>query len=75
VTKVVVSRLNRRPKVAAKVRHVRGADGRLKTVPTLDAASPSFGEELLSVFARNVRKARRDNKRILGSADIAPRKA
>jgi hypothetical protein len=43
-------------------------------VLTLDANSPSFEDGLQYVFARNVAKARRDNKRIVGVADVAPPK-
>lgn len=50
------------------------AEGHSKTVHTLDANSASFDEDLRYVFSRSVAKARRENKRIVGSADIAPRK-
>ncbi len=74
MAKVVIAKL--KPKsTALREKRVVGADGRVKLVPTLDAASITFGDELQSVFARNVRKARRDNKRVVGSADVAPRKA
>jgi hypothetical protein len=56
-------------------KRIVGADGRSRTVLMLDASSPTFGDDLQNVFERNVRKARRDNKRVLGSADFAPRKA
>jgi hypothetical protein len=45
-----------------------------KTIRTLDANDDDFDESLRYVFSKNVAKARRDNKRIVGSADIAPRK-
>lgn len=48
--------------------------GRRRRVWTVDAGSGSFGDDLLDVFTKNVRKARRDNKTVVGAADIAPGK-
>lgn len=45
-----------------------------RTVRTLDANDDNFDDGLTYVFTRNVAKARRENKRITGSADVAPRK-
>lgn len=50
------------------------ATGTLKTHLTLDAGSPTFGADLLFMFKRNVAKARRENKRLLGRADFEPKK-
>lgn len=50
------------------VRRITGADGKKVTVRSIDAYSPTFGEDLLYVFTRNVQAARRENKRLLGSA-------
>jgi hypothetical protein len=74
MTKLVIAKLRHK---ASPVREKRilGPGGVVTTVRKLDAASSRFGDELQSAFAKNVRKARRDNKRIVGSADIAPRKA
>ena len=41
---------------------------------TLDANSSSFEDDLHYVFSKNVARARRENKRILGASDIAPPK-
>jgi hypothetical protein len=74
--KVVVADLNGKPRgrratgPVAKNR-VRDAEGHVKTLYTLDLGSPTFGADLQYVFGRNVAKARRDNKRVTGSADIA----
>lgn len=43
----------------------RGKDGLF----TVDFASPTIEADLTHVFRQNVAKARRENKRILGSAD------
>jgi len=55
-------------------KRVATADGGSKTVWTLDANSPDVGDGLLYVFRRNVAKARRENKRVLGVADFVPPK-
>jgi hypothetical protein len=55
-------------------KRVATPDGGWKTVRTLDAHSPSFDQGLQYVFAKNVAKARRENKRLLGSADGVRRK-
>ena len=55
-------------------KRVTTATGERRTVLTLDANSPSFNDGLQYVFAKNVAKARRENKRILGVADVAPPK-
>jgi hypothetical protein len=53
-------------KRAAKLAKVGG-------VYRLDANAPGFDERFAQVFKRNVSKARRENKRLLGSVDFAPK--
>lgn len=48
------------------------ADGRIDSLPVVDLHSPTFGDDLLYVFARNVAKARQENKRIIGVEDREP---
>jgi hypothetical protein len=55
-------------------KRVATADGGWKTVRTLDANSVIFDEGLRYVFAKNVAKARRDNKRVVGTTDVAPKR-
>ena len=55
-------------------KRVPKADGGWKTVRTLDANTAIFEEGLRYVFTKNVAKARRDNKRVVGTSDIAPPK-
>jgi hypothetical protein len=50
-------------------RRVHGSDGRAKEVMLLDLNSTTFDDDLTYVFEKNVAKARRENKRLLGSAD------
>lgn len=63
-----------RSTVPAVGRKVVGSSGSKRTLHTLDAHSDTFDDDLRYVFSKNVAKARRDNKRITGSTDIAPRK-
>jgi hypothetical protein len=80
VLKVVIGKLQEpsrdgspsKPDVSEK--HVVGEDGRRKTLRTLKVESPTFGSDLRYVFEKNVAKARSDNKRVTGVADVAPAK-
>jgi hypothetical protein len=47
---------------------LRDATGRTVRVLSLDANSATFSDDLTEVFARNVARARRENKRLFGSA-------
>jgi hypothetical protein len=74
MAKVVIigrSKASRPAKGAVGVKRVRDSRGQLKTLRTLDAGSATFGQDLQYVFSKNVAKARRDNKRITGAADVA----
>jgi hypothetical protein len=75
MAKVIVKKLKANPKRLGKTgvseKRVRTSAGRLKTLRTLDVASRTFGADLQYVFAKNVAEARRDNKRVIGTADIA----
>lgn len=59
-------RAGKKPK-GVILRRVTGADGKKVTIRAIDAHSPTFGEDLLYVFTKNVQAARRENKRLLGS--------
>jgi hypothetical protein len=55
-------------------KRVRGADGQFVTVRTINADSPSFSDDLSYAFRQNVRRARQENKRVLGSSDrVSPK--
>lgn len=49
------------------LRRITTATGDKVTVRAIDANSPTFGEDLLYVFSKNVDAARRENKTLLGS--------
>jgi len=73
MTKVVIARSKSKPakrkETSVTEKRVRDADGRARTLLIIDANSPTFGRDLEYVFGRNVAKARRENKRLTGSAD------
>jgi hypothetical protein len=77
MAKVVVTNLKSKPngsgrgKTSVTEKRVRDTDGQVKTLRTLDAGSPTFGTDLQYVFGKNVAKARRDNKRAIGTTDVA----
>ncbi len=80
MAKIVVANLKSKSKPANGAKssvvekRVRGADGQIKILRTLDIRSATFGDDLRYVFGRNVEKARRDNKRIIGTTDVVVRK-
>lgn len=58
-------------KAASKIvsQRQRDAEGKLSLYRFVDARSASFGADFDKVFRSNVRKARRENKRIVGTTD------
>lgn len=60
---------------SVKAKRVKTADGRTMTLLTIDADSKTFGDDLSYVFKKNVAKARRENKRLLGSSGRLSAKA
>jgi hypothetical protein len=55
-------------------KRVVDADGKRREMRTLDTGSKTFTLDLTYVFGKNVEAARRENKRLVGVSDIAPRK-
>lgn len=81
MAKVVVKKLEGRGAKAHKTgpssvgqKRVRGSDGELHTLRTLNTGSKTFSRDLTYVFGKNVAKARRENKRVIGQTDCAPDK-
>jgi hypothetical protein len=60
------ARGKRRP---VRKRRMRGPDGTVRQVMILDLTSATFDDDLTYIFQRNVAKARRENRLLLGSAD------
>ena len=63
--KSTADRRSRKNRVAAKT--VTAPDGSRQTLATVDADSPTFSDDLTTVFQRNVARARRDNRRLIGT--------
>lgn len=61
-------RAGKQPK-GVTLRRVTDANGDKVTIRAVDAHSPTFGEDFLYVFTKNVEAARQENKRLFGSAD------
>jgi hypothetical protein len=64
---------SRRPPGVTR-RRLRTSSGEMITVHAIDANSPTFSTDFLWVFAHNVKVARAENKRLLGSPDGIPRR-
>lgn len=68
MVKIVIAELNspkgRKAKPAVRTVRVRDQDGQLTTVRSIRADSESFGQDFQQVFARNVDRVRRENKKV-----------
>lgn len=75
MTNIIIADLNpsrpRSRKTSGSVREkrLRNSKGKVVRVLSLDANSPTFIDDLTTVFKRNVRRARQENKRLFGSPD------
>ena len=79
MAEIVVTQLNAEKKRKARsrkarYRRIRQPDGRVETIYTIDLASPDFGVDFGKVFQSAVNKARRENKLVIGAADVEPPK-
>jgi hypothetical protein len=79
LAKVVVKKLagkaaSRAGTSSARQKRVRDLAGGSVTLRTIDAGSDTFTADLTAVFRKNVAKARRENKLVVGQPDIAPAK-
>jgi hypothetical protein len=59
----------RKAKTSVREKRLHRADGTIARVLSLDANSPTFDDDLTYVFEKNVARARRENKKLFGSAD------
>jgi hypothetical protein len=59
----------RKRKRSVRVKELRRSDGSIAKVLSLDANGPTFDDDLTYDFERNVARARRENKKLFGSAD------
>ncbi|MBN8994573.1 MAG: hypothetical protein J0H63_07815 [Rhizobiales bacterium] len=75
MAKVVFGKLGaKRPRSTVPTKRVRDGEGRVVVLRTLDANSATFGTDFRDVFERNVVKARRENRKLTGTADGIVRK-
>jgi hypothetical protein len=58
----------RRPKTVRQMA-ARDSAGRFMEIYTIDPKSPTFRDDLTYVYRTNIASARRENKRLFGSAD------
>ncbi|MEO6780403.1 MAG: hypothetical protein ABI407_04955, partial [Bradyrhizobium sp.] len=68
-------RLGRRGRSSVVSKSVHKPNGERVRILSIDANSPTFGNDLSTVFERNVAKARRANKKKFGSPDRVAHKA
>lgn len=73
--KVAAKRRKAKTKVAKSAKSDALSFFSVKPTSTVDADSKTFGRDLESAFIKNVRRARRENSRLLGAADGATRKS
>jgi hypothetical protein len=79
VAEVIVKALDAETRRATKRRklryeRVRAADGTIETRYRVDFADDNFGATFAMVFQRAVNKARRENKKVIGAADVEPKR-
>jgi hypothetical protein len=79
MAKVVIANLGnttglRGKKTLVRKRRMRDSDGKVRQVMILDLTSATFDDDLTYIFERNVAKARRENRKLLGWAEgVKPR--
>jgi hypothetical protein len=56
------------------VKRVRDQKGAVTVLRTLDADSSTLSEDITEVFAKNVAKARRENKKLFGTLGHVPKR-
>ncbi len=59
----------RKRTTSVRIKKLHRSDGTVAQVLSLDANSPTFDDDLTYLFERNVARARRENKKLFGSAD------
>lgn len=79
MTKLVIDKVDDRGtgNSSNAVTHKRVRDtatGRMTTIHTIDARSKTLSQDFKYVFAKNVAKARRENKAITGANDQVPQR-
>jgi hypothetical protein len=55
-----------------QTKRMRDSDGKIFSLRTVDAGGGNLSGDLTTVFSKNVDRARRENKKLLGVRDVAP---
>jgi hypothetical protein len=79
VSELVVTNLDADQKRSAGKRklpykRVRTADGKIEALSRVDFAGPDVASQFSKAFQRAVNKARRENKKLIGTADVEPKR-
>jgi glutamate mutase epsilon subunit len=56
------------------LKRLRDENGAVIVLRTVDAGSATLSEDITEVFAKNVAKARRENRKLLGTSEYAPKR-
>lgn len=77
MTEIIVKALDAETKRSSKRRklryeRVRAADGTIETRYRIDYGNADFGTTFAMVFQSAINKARRENKKLIGTADVEP---
>ena len=77
MAEIIVKALDAETKRSAKRRklryeRVRAADGTIETRYRVNYGDADFGTTFAMVFQSAVNKARRENKKLIGTADVEP---
>jgi hypothetical protein len=80
MTRVIVQKLgakngSKRARSSVVSKSIHKPNGDRIRILSIDANSPTFGNDLSIIFERNVAKARRANKKKFGSPDRVAQKA
>jgi hypothetical protein len=73
VTELDQQRKRRASRRKARYRRVRQTDGTYATFYFFDVASEDFATDFTKAFQSAVNKARKENRRVIGTADVEPR--
>ena len=69
VRKIAVKKSKPGTRAGVKKTHARDSAGQPMQVYTIDARSPTFGDDLTYVYQANVATARNENRKLFGSED------
>jgi hypothetical protein len=57
-----------------RTERIRRPDGSVRIMLRIDGNSPTLGSDLTYAFQQNVKRARAENRRLLGTSDFEPKK-